>query len=232
VETAELSHFQQKLRYEFKNEALLLEALRHSSYVNEQADPDMRDNERLEFLGDAVLDLVIGHLLMEAYPQAKEGDLSRMRSNLVNVDRLADLAAAIEMGPCILLGRGELQTNGREKKSILANTYEALIAAVYLDGGIEGVYGFVRTHFAALIETMDISEPDRDYKSRLQERMQETEKTTPQYWVVDASGPDHDKTFTVKVTAGPHQALGEGKSKKAAEQEAARALLDQLEKNA
>lgn len=229
MEPIDLSHFQQRLQYTFRNEAFLLEALRHSSYVNEQADPDMRDNERLEFLGDAVLDLVIGHLLMKAYPDVREGDLSRMRSNLVNVDRLADLAAAIEMGPCIMLGKGELQTNGREKKSILANTFEALIAAIYLDGGIEAVYGFVRIHFSALIETIDISEPDRDYKSRLQERLQEAEKIMPQYAVVDASGPDHDKTFTVKVTAGSREAFGEGKSKKAAEQEAARALLAQLE---
>ena len=152
-----------------------------------------------------------------------------MRSNLVNVDRLADLAAEMNMGPCIMLGKGELQTDGREKKSILANTYEALIAAIYLDAGFDGVVGFIRTHFSALIESMDVSDPDRDFKSRLQERMQETEKITPQYAVVEATGPDHDKTFTVRVTAGRQEALGEGKSKKAAEQEAARKMLAQLE---
>ncbi len=228
MEPFDLSFFQQKLGHIFKNENLLIEALRHSSYVNELADPNMRNNERLEFLGDAVLDLVVGHLLMQYYPDEKEGDLSRMRSNLVNEDQLADLATKIDLGQYILLGKGELQTRGWEKKSILANTYEALIAAIYLDAGFDGVYIFIRTHFSELIDSVDTLDADRDFKSRLQELVQETRKTVPQYSVVTSIGPDHDRTFKVQVTVDTYTALGEGKSKKAAEQEAARKVLEQL----
>lgn len=228
MESFDLSDFQHKLQYKFNDETLLLESLQHSSYVNEQADPDLRDNERLEFLGDAVLNLVVGHLLMQCYPDAREGDLSRMRATLVNEDHLADLAADIDLGDTIRLGKGELQTDGREKKSILANTFEALTAAVYLDAGFDGVCEFIRAHFSKHIDLIEASDADRDFKSRLQERVQESKKAVPRYSVVTTSGPDHDKTFKVQVTVDTHKALGEGKSKKAAEQEAARQMLAQL----
>jgi ribonuclease III len=176
-----LTSFQQKLQYQFKDEKFLLEALRHSSFVNEQADPEMRDNERLEFLGDAVLDLVVGHLLMRCYPDAKEGDLSRMRANLVNEKQLSDLAADIDLGDVIQFGKGELLTRGQEKKSILANTYEALVAAIYLDAGFDDVYEFIRIQFSARIGAVDDLDADCDFKSRLQERVQESQKAVPRY---------------------------------------------------
>ena len=229
MESSLLTRFQQKLQYQFKDEKFLLEALRHSSYVNEQTDPDMRDNERLEFLGDAVLGLVVGHLLMRRYPDAKEGDLSRMRANLVNENQLSDLAADIDLGDFIQFGRGELQTKGQEKKSILANTYEALIAAIYLDAGFDGVYEFIRIQFSARIDSIDDLDADRDFKSRLQERVQESQKAVPRYSVQKATGPDHDKTFAVQVVVDTQRALGEGKSKKAAEQAAARKMLEQFD---
>ncbi len=229
MESSLLTRFQQKLQYQFKDEQFLLEALRHSSYVNEQADPDMRDNERLEFLGDAVLGLVVGHLLMRRYPDAKEGDLSRMRANLVNENQLSDLAADIDLGDFIQFGRGELQTKGQEKKSILADTYEALIAAIYLDAGFDGVYEFIRIQFSARIDSIDDLDADCDFKSRLQERVQESQKAVPRYSVQKTTGPDHDKTFAVQVVVDTQRALGEGKSKKAAEQAAARKMLEQFD---
>ena len=140
---------QQTLNYTFNNRQFLLEALRHSSYVNEQIDMDMRDNERLEFLGDAVLNLSVGHLVMQRYPLLKEGDLSRIRSSLVNESRLAEIAESIRLNDYLLLGKGELQTKGRKKKSILANAFEALIAAIYLDSGYETAHRIVSWHFSA-----------------------------------------------------------------------------------
>ena len=231
MEPSRLAGFQKKLQYQFKNEKYLLEALRHSSFVNEQVDPDMRDNERLEFLGDAVLDLVIGHLLMQYYPDAKEGDLSRMRANLVNEKQLSDLATDIDLGDFIQFGRGERQTRGPEKKSILANTYEALIAAIYLDAGFDGVYEFIRIQFSGRMDTVDDLDGDPDYKSRLQERVQESQKAVPRYSIQKTTGPDHEKTFTVQVVVGSYRASGEGKNKKAAEQAAARKMLEQFDQS-
>ena len=124
----EFNGFVQKLGYYFTDEALISEAFRHSSYVNEQGDSDLRDNEWLEFLGDAVLNLVVGHLLMQRYPEMKEGDLSRMRANLVNESQLAEIARTIDLGSHIMLGKGEVLSNGREKNSILADTFEAVVA--------------------------------------------------------------------------------------------------------
>ena len=148
----DLSDLKHKLMYEFKNTDLLDESLRHSSFVNEQAAPDVRDNERLEFLGDAVLNVVVGHILMKRYPDLKEGDLSKMRANLVNESQLAAIAGKIGLGSYIQLGRGEIQTNGREKNSILANTFEAVIAAVYLDDGFDAAFKIVERHFLPLLD--------------------------------------------------------------------------------
>lgn len=127
MESINLSNLEKKLLYKFKNRELLEEALRHSSFVNEQVAADMRDNERLEFLGDAVLNLAVGHILMQRYPDLKEGDLSRMRANLVNEKKLARIARSLNFGSYVRLGKGEIQTNGQEKKSILADALEAVI---------------------------------------------------------------------------------------------------------
>lgn len=213
---------QQTLRYTFKEPALLEEALRHSSYVNEQSDAEMRDNERMEFLGDAVLNLVIGHLLMQTYPHMREGDLSRIRANLVNESQLADIARKTNLGQHLLLGKGELQSNGQEKNSLLANAFEAVVAAIYLDGGFDITAKTIQWHFSELVASAPSITAGQDYKSRLQETVQSSFKEIPQYRVVDECGPDHEKTFTVAMRVGAFETKGKGKSKKAAEQEAAR----------
>jgi ribonuclease-3 len=223
------SKFQHTLRYTFKNPLLLEEALRHSSFVNEQADPGVRDNERLEFLGDAVLNLVIGHLLMRAYPQMHEGELSRLRANLVNETQLAEIARSLDLGPNLLLGKGEIQSNGQEKNSLLANALEAVIAAIYLDDGFEAAEKTIQCHFNELVQAAPDLTAGQDYKSRLQEAVQSTIKEIPQYRVVEESGPDHEKTFTVVMNVGTIQTHGVGRSKKAAEQEAARKGIELFE---
>jgi ribonuclease III len=220
--------FQTTIGYEFSNTDLLMEALRHSSYVNEQTDALLRDNERLEFLGDAVLNLAIGHLLSQSYPEMHEGDLSRIRANLVNETRLSEVARSIELGDYLLLGKGEIQTNGREKNSILANAFEAVLAAIYLDGGFDTALAIINNHFSRLVDTAQDLNVGMDFKSRLQEAAQGSLKAIPAYEVVKESGPDHDKTFRVRMTVGSINAEGIGKSKKTAEQEAARRGLKQI----
>jgi len=220
---------QTTLRYAFTDPGLLEEAMRHSSYVNEQSDAQLRDNERLEFLGDAVLNLVIGDLLMKAYPQWREGELSRIRANMVNEAQLADVARDLGIGAHLLLGKGEMQSNGQDKSSLLANAMEAVIAAIYLDGGFHGAFRFIAFHFDALIQVAPTLTSDQDYKSRLQETVQSAIKAIPQYRVDQESGPDHAKTFYVTMTVGDIAAQGVGKSKKAAEQDAARKALALLQ---
>lgn len=220
---------QKTLRHHFKDISLLEEALRHSSFVNEQSDNSMRDNERLEFLGDAVLNLVIGHLLMRDYPELREGDLSRIRANLVNETQLADIARESGLGPYLMLGKGEMQTGGQDKNSILANAVEAVIAAVYLDGGFEAAFAMIAHHFRQLIKMAQDLPSAQDYKSRLQEAVQSTIRAVPRYRVVEETGPDHDKTFHVVMTVGSIETRGTGKSKKLAEQDAACKALENLE---
>lgn len=218
-----------RLGHRFHQPSLLEEALRHSSFVNEQADPDLRDNERLEFLGDAVVNLVVGHMLMTAYPEAPEGELSRMRANLVNEGQLAAIAQAVDLGAHLHLGKGEAQDGGQAKPSILADSLEALVAAIYLDAGYEVARQVVERHFAAAVAAISRPTADRDHKSRLQERVQSEGGRVPRYRMLSATGPDHDKTFRVELTVGDMVTEGTGKSKKAAEQSAARHLLARLE---
>ena len=219
---------EQKLGYRFHSTDLLEEALRHSSFVNEQPDLDLRDNERFEFLGDAVLNLVVGHILMQRYPDLKEGDLSRMRANLVNESQLARIARSINLGSFIRLGKGELQTLGREKNSILADTFEALIAAVYLDGGFEAAFNLIDANFSPLLEGESTTADHHDYKSKLQEIVQEKQGAMPKYTVIREEGPDHEKTFWIELTVFDIETQGSGKSKKMAEQDAARKALEHL----
>lgn len=231
MEETDLYPFEQTISYEFKDKSLLLEALRHSSYANEQPDADLRDNERLEFLGDAVLNLVVGHILMQRDPELKEGELSRLRAGIVNESRLAAFADAISLGNYLHLGKGELQTRGRKKKSILANAFEALLAAIYLDGGFTAVFQIIEARFADLFKTIARPTAIPDFKTQLQERVQQIHSETPAYHLIDESGPDHDKTFSARVAFSSLQADGTGKSKKAAEQEAARLALEMLKRN-
>lgn len=225
----DLSRLEKKLLYVFQDRSLLETSLRHSSYVNELSNKRLSDNERLEFLGDAVVNLVVGHILMGNFPELKEGDLSRMRANLVNEHHLAIIARSIDLGEFVLLGKGELQTGGDDKPSILSDAFEAVIAAVYLDGGFDEAFRVVEAHFADPVVASDSPARMHDSKSRLQEYAQMIFKQMPVYTVVHESGPDHDKTFRVELTVGSIRTDGEGKSKKAAEQDAAaKALEDKL----
>ncbi len=228
MEQTGLFEFEKKIQYKFSNIDILEQALRHSSFVNEQVDTDIKDNECFEFLGDAVLGLVVGHILMQKYPDTDEGDLSRMRASLVNESQLAIIAQKIDLGSYIKLGKGEIQTNGSEKKSILSDAVEALIAAVYLDGGFDVAFKFINFHFSSFFHLASLSEADHDYKSRIQELVQEKNNIAPVYRVTGASGPDHDKTFRVQLKAFELIVEGVGKSKKTAEQDAAKKALEIL----
>jgi ribonuclease-3 len=212
-----------KLGYIFKRPDLLAEAFRHSSYTNEVGNLDLRDNERLEFLGDAVLDLAIGHILMELFPDGNEGDLSKYRAMVVSEKGLSQVAKELGLGDYLLLGRGEELTYGREKPSILANTIEALIGALYLDAGFTVSKEIIHRLFSPLLGKNDLERVAEDYKSLVQEYTQQIYKTRPDYVYVKESGPAHNKTFRVALSLdGKIIAEGEGKSKKEAEQEAAR----------
>ncbi len=217
----------QTLGYRFKSPSMLEKALRHSSFVNEQARP-LASNERLEFLGDTVLNLVVSHLLMDQFPEMDEGSLSRVRAGLVNEASLAAIAADLDLGNCIQLGKGEIRTQGRHKKSILSDTYEALLAAVYLDGGFESAFALIQAHFAELIKSSVESGAISDYKTIVQEMVQKSGHPPPAYRVTAESGPDHDKTFCVLLQSADYTIEGTGKSKKAAEQDAARKAFAHL----
>jgi ribonuclease-3 len=213
----------EKLGYEFTKPELLAEAFRHASYVNELGDGNLRDNERLEFLGDAVLDLAVSHILMDVFQDAREGPLSKWRASVVNEKVLSELAGELELGNYLCLGRGEELSGGREKPSILADTLEALLGAVYLDAGFERAKEIIRNLFFYHIGKLEGIGLDEDFKSLLQEFTQETHKTRPEYVLVSESGPAHARTFRVAlVIQGRTVSEGEGKSKKEAEQKAAR----------
>ena len=214
------------IHYTFRDKCLLEEALRHSSFVNEVPDARLRDNERLEFLGDAVLNLVVGHILLTRFSILKEGDLSRMRANLVNEQQLAKLARSLNLGTAVKLGKGESQSGGHEKSSILAGTLEALMAAVYVDGGFEAAFTIVQRVFLPLVQQLEGANGHADFKSQLQELVQARPGTMPSYSVTREEGPDHDKTFWVQLRVVDIEAQGMGKSKKAAEQDAARKALE------
>ena len=214
------------LGYSFTNHELLLQAFRHPSYVYEKEDPGISDNQRLEFLGDSVINLAISHLLMESFPEMKEGDLSKHRAFLVSESGLYRIALMLELGDYLLLGRGEERTNGRQKPSILSDALEALIGAIYLDGDFLSASHVIARLFKPLVDEIGHGTVSSDYKTELQELSQEVFQTTPDYRLVKDTGPDHDKTFYVEVyiKAGL-LGKGTGKSKKEAEQNAAKEAL-------
>ncbi len=212
-----------RMGYTFKRHDLLTQALRHASYANEQDDANLEDNERLEFLGDAVLDLAISHLLMERFQDAEEGALSKYRALVVDELGLYHVALTLQLGRYLLLGKGEEQSSGREKPSILADAVEALLGAVYLDAGFNKTMEVITRLFAPLLDRVETEEMVHDFKSLLQEYTQENYKTLPRYRLVKESGPAHNKTFTVVLTInGETLGQAEGKSKKEAEQKVAR----------
>ena len=212
-----------RLEYTFKQPELLAQAFRHASYVNERVDSGLKDNERLEFLGDAVLDLAISHILMELFKEENEGNLSKYRASVVNERGLCHVAKGLRLGDYLLLGKGEDLTHGREKPSILANTMEAFLGALYLDAGFDRTKEIIHRLFIPLLGKIDSGKVVDDFKSLLQEYTQEIYKTRPEYHLVDESGPAHSRTFRIALRLnGEIKAEGEGKSKKEAEQNAAR----------
>lgn len=209
----------QALGYNFKNLAILREALTHRSYVNESDDPNVRDNERFEFMGDAVIDLVVSEELMRRYPEAREGSLSKMRASVVSETALASLAISIHLGEALRLGRGEDLSGGRNKPSLIANAFEALVAGIYLDGGLDAVREVLLLHLPLPSGALPLR---GDPKTEIQQRIQAEKHITPTYRVVEESGPDHSKMFLVEiVVAGEVLGRGAGRTKKEAEQSAA-----------
>jgi len=219
---------QEKIGFCFNDETLLVEALVHRSYANEHPG-GCRDNERLEFLGDAILNLLIAEELFRRCPSFSEGELTRRRAEIVNAAALAHLARSICLGAALLLGRGEEKTGGRDKENILADSLEALFGAVYCDAGLDGVRRVILDIFSPLIAEAVTQRFDSDFKTRLQERLQARRQPSPVYRFVDISGPDHDRRFTAEIYSGERcLGLGSGRSKKEAEQAAARCALSRL----
>ncbi|MEK9182624.1 MAG: ribonuclease III [Patescibacteria group bacterium] len=220
------SDFEKKTKIVFKNKELLRQAFTHRSYINENPATSLSHNERLEFLGDAVLELVVTDFLYKKYPGYTEGELTAVRSSLVNAVIISETALNIGMNDYLLLSKGEAKDNGKARQYILANTYEAYIGALYLDQGYDAVDKFVRQ--TLLPRTTEIVNKKlwRDAKSLVQEKAQENVSVTPAYKVLSESGPDHDKHFTVGIYFGPNLiAEGKGKSKQEAEQKAAESAL-------
>ncbi len=219
---AELEKIQQKLGYKWKNRGLLRNALVHSSFTYESRVEGECNNERLEFLGDAVLQLVISEYLFRAFPERTEGELSKMRSMTVCEHSLARVARQLNLGRYILLGKGEEKSGGRERNSLLADAFEALVGSVYLDGGLGEAKSFVLDHLAGIIDEVVTGQTIRDYKTELQELLQRESPEPILYRIVKEEGPDHDKVFTAEVIyRGRKLGTGRGKSKKEAEQQAA-----------
>jgi ribonuclease-3 len=227
----QLAGLERALGYKFKDPSFLDCALTHRSFANENPDLMVQDNERLEFLGDAVLTLCISDMLMKKFPECSEGDLSKVRSTIVNEKPLAGLARELRVGDYLLLGRGEDISGGRSKSSLLANALEAIIAAVYCDTGFAGAFDFIRKRFHPLLETGVADVLYRDYKTSLQETTQNRFRVIPRYSVIREFGPDHDKVFQVRVNIGEVvSTAGLGRNKKEAEQRAARKALEAIDK--
>lgn len=220
---------QKNIPYRFGQVKLLMAALTHSSYANEQQDGAVH-NERLEFLGDAVLELCISEELYRRFPGAREGELTAMRSRLVNQDTLASLARKIGLGEAIILGKGEEAQGGRERDSLLSDAFEALLGAIFLDGGFEAARKAILGLFNGLWPRQEARPKSKDGKSRLQEVTQQLFKARPLYSLISSEGPEHDKIFRVRLEI-PEGAvfIAEGSSVKRAEQAAAHAALAKLE---
>jgi len=221
---------EQRLVYRFADPALLTQALTHRSFANESRDSSIVDNERLEFLGDAVLDLIIGHQLFIDHPAADEGELSRLRAELVSAPTLAHLARELALGECLLLGRGEARSGGRDKESLQADALEAVIGAIFLDAGFSVAASVVCRLFAPYLRADGVP-VEQDFKTRLQERLQAHQQPRPEYLLADVRGPDHQRHYEVELlVAGAVLGRGAGTTKKRAEQEAARCALAHLDR--
>ncbi|PJE70090.1 ribonuclease III [Candidatus Shapirobacteria bacterium CG10_big_fil_rev_8_21_14_0_10_48_15] len=213
----------------FNNQALFEQALTHRSFLNEAGDKTVRSNERLEFLGDAILDFSVSAWLYQKFPDYPEGTLTNLRSNLVNTLSLAKLAGYLQIGELIQMSRGEKESGGQQNPSLLANTMEAIIGAIFLDQGLIPTEAFIKKQLQASLKEILARGEFKDYKSLLQEKVQSQTGQPPVYEVLHEQGPDHAKTFMMAVLRqGKRLATASGKSKQRAEQEAARLALEKL----
>ena len=222
----EYQELEKRLGYTFKKKALIIEALTHKSYKKPY------NNERLEFLGDAVLDLLVGEFLFHKFPDSDEGILSKIRASLVNESGFTLLARKINLGEYIYLSAAEENNNGREKPSLLSNAFEAVIGAIYLEGGLEVVREIAETLLIETHQKIDLQSLSKDYKTALQELTQATHGVTPTYTLLRSFGPDHKKEFEIAIILDDQTiATAQGKSKKEAQQKAAHIALEKLKTN-
>ena len=227
----EFDELQRRIGYRFRDRGLLEHALTHKSRAAEDASGGVADNESLEFLGDAVLGLVVADVLFRKYPSYNEGQKSKVKAAVVSTQSLARHAEQLRLGEHLILGRGEEKTGGRYKQALLADGYEALIAAIYLDGGLDAAASFLERELTEAIESGAVGTSGQDYKSALQERLQALGRPLPEYRLAGQSGPDHRKMFNIEViVAGEVLGTATGRAKKEAEQEAARLALLKVEK--
>jgi len=226
-----LGKLEKLLKLKFRDKGLLEVAFVHRSYLNEHPQERLSNNERLEFLGDAVLGLIVSKHLYQAYPKHPEGDLTNFRSSLVNAKTLSKAASSLNLGKYLYLSKGEETTGGRGRQYILANTFEALIGAIFLDQGIEEARKFIEKYLLIYLPEIIENKLYKDFKSLLQEKAQEKLSVTPVYKVVEEKGPDHAKIFKVSVLVSKKKvAEGVGRSKQSAEQEAAKKALEKWPK--
>ncbi len=225
-----IKEFEKRIGYKFKHKDYLKRSLTHKSFANENRMPASEHNERYEYLGDAVLELSISHLLMERFPDHPEGELSKLRAAIVNEGQLAEVARDIDLGDYLYLGKGEELTGGREKPSLLSDALEALLGAIYLDRGFAKVFGVIESLYETILERAGGVGFIRDYKTKLQEVSQSRFRSVPKYRLLKTSGPDHRKSFEIQLYIGEELwGVGKGLSKKSAEQEAAKEALGKLE---
>ncbi|OGL45842.1 MAG: ribonuclease III [Candidatus Schekmanbacteria bacterium RBG_13_48_7] len=224
-----IKHLEKYLNYKFKNLNLLKQALTHSSYANEKTGKNLGNNEKLEFLGDSVLELVISEYLIECYPESLEGVLTKLRAELVNATSLYQKSLELGLGSYLLLGKGEEQSKGREKMSILSDALEAVMGSIFLDSGYRGSRRIIRKLFKNDIEKVTMPESISDFKTLLQEKTQKLYGSTPTYRLLSSDGPDHNRTFHVSVIVKKEVlGTGTGKTKKDAEQMAAKEAAQKI----
>ncbi|MEX0616777.1 MAG: ribonuclease III [Candidatus Woykebacteria bacterium] len=227
----DFSELENKIGLTFKDQNLLKTAFIHRSYLNEHPEEKLPNNERLEFLGDSVLGFIISNYLYEKYPRNPEGDLTNFRSSIVNAKTLAEASGNLGLGEFLFLSKGEEATGGKERQYILANTYESLLGAIYLDQGIDAASKFVDKTLIPKLSVIIEKKLYKDFKSKLQEASQANHNVTPSYKLVSETGPDHSKVFETGAYLGQKLlAKGKGASKQAAEQEAAKSALEKLDK--
>lgn len=227
MQPRDITEFETKIGVVFHDKNVLKQAFVHRSYLNENKEFPLGHNERLEFLGDAVLELVVTDYLYTKYPEKNEGDMTSLRSSIVNTTKLSEVGSTLSINDYLYLSRGESKDTGRARQYILANTMEAIIGAIYIDCGYESARDFIYTHICPLLESIISDGSWIDAKSLFQEKAQEHEGSTPQYKTIKETGPDHDKHFTVGVYIKNELiAQGDGDSKQDAEQVAARKALE------